>query len=191
MDEKVRLIAERLAKLSPDAQEEELAKIERNVTKREVKAQKTALDTHKVGIADHAVQTVILYCQENKIDIKTILPLNIKISESEDGRGITGAVSGKGRSGGSDGNGTRGASFLKNAGVTEIKLNDTAIKRCAEIQVLRDLYGPDKAKEKVGSASAHKVCVQPEVVSDIRKAGFVAIFEDGSEILLADVYKTS
>jgi len=190
MDEKVAAIAERLAKLSPEAQEAELSKLERNVTKLETKRQKTVLDTHKAGIASHVVQTVQLYCQEKKLDINTILPLNMKVTRSEDGKGIEGSVAGRGKSAGG-GNGTRGESFLKAAGVAEIKLNGKAIKRTAEIQVLRDMYGEDKAKEMTGRASAHTVTTKPEVIADIRRAGFVAIMEDGSEKPLVDVYKTS
>lgn len=184
--EKISAIAERLAKLSPEAQEEELAKIERNVTKRESKAQKGALTEHKTAMASAFVDTLIVYCREKKLEPDVFLPLGVRITKSEDGKGLEGSVSGRGSGKGSGG--TRSESFLKANGVVAIELNGTPIARCSEIEVLRACYGKDKAKEIVGTASAHQVAMKSEHQKAIKEKNFVAIDAQGGKRPLSTVY---
>src|SRR3989304_899268 len=144
--EKVRELAERLSRLSPEAQEEEIGRIERNVSKREAKAQKGVLEVHKAAIASAFVDTLTLYCRESKIDVNSVLPLNAHIALSEDGKGIAGTVSGKrGSSGG--GGGTRSPSFFKQKGISAIKVNGKALDKVTESEVLRIAHGVKTAKE--------------------------------------------
>jgi len=186
--EKVRELAERLAKLSPEAQEEEITRIERNVSKREAKAQKGVLEVHKAAIASAFVDTLNLYCREKKIDVATVLPLNAHIAMAEDGSGIAGTVSGKRGSSGGGGGGTRAPSFFKQKGVSAIKLNGKALEKATESEVLRVAHGAKTAKDVYGTASPHAVAMQTENQEKIKSMGFVAVLEDGSEVPLASLY---
>jgi len=185
--DKVRELAERLAKLSPEAQEEEIARIDRNVSKREAKAQKGVLEVHKTEIASAFVDTLNLYCREKKIDVATVLPLNAHIAMAADGSGIAGTISGKrGSSGG--GGGTRSPSFFKQKGVSAIKLNGKSLEKATESEVLRVAHGVKTAKEVYGTASPHAVALQTENQEKIKSMGFVAVLEDGSEVPLISLY---
>ena len=185
--EKVRELAERLAKMSPEAQEEEIGKLERNLSKREAKTQKTVLDSHREAIASAFVDTLTLYCQANKIDAPSVLPLNAHIAFSEDGKGIVGTISGKrGSSGG--GGGTRAPSFFKQKGVSAIKLNGKALEKATESEVLRVAHGAKTAKDVYGTASPHAVAMQTENQEKIKSMGFVAVLNDGNEVPLSSLY---
>jgi len=185
--EKVRELAERLSRLSPEAQEEEIGRIERNVSKREAKAQKGVLEVHKAAIASAFVDTLTLYCRESKIDVNSVLPLNAHIAMAEDGSGIAGTVSGK-RGSSKGGGGTRAPSFFKKKGITAVKLNGKALEKATESEVLRVAHGAKEAKDVYGTASPHAVAKTPENQAKIKSMGFVAVLEDGSEVPLISLY---
>lgn len=186
--EKIQEIAERLAKLSPEAQAEEIEKIEKNVTKRETKAQKSALQEHKDGLASAFVDTLLQYASSKKVEPDVLIPLGVKINKSEDGRGFVGAVTGKG-TGSKGGNGTRGESFLKSNGVQAIELNGKPLEKTAESEVLRVAHGAAKAKDIYKDKSPHVVAMQPENLKLIKDKGFMAVLESGQKVSLASLYE--
>lgn len=187
--DKIEEIAARLAKLSETEQTAELARIDRNVTKSETKAQKSALESHKVEIASHMVETLKVYAREKNVSMDVLLPLNITIAKSEDGKGIEGTVKGKGTRGGG-GNGTRGPSFLKAANVAAIKgPNGDPLAKVTESEVLRVAHNAKTGRDVYGTASPHLVASKPENQKLIREQGFVAVLEDGSEVSLVSLYK--
>lgn len=188
MTTKVEEIAARLAKLDPEAQAEELAKIERNLTKKEAKAQASVLEEHKVGVASAVVDMTQAYCREHKVDIKTILPLTISVTETD--KGIVGEVKGRGKKGGGGG-GTRAKSFLKQKNVESIELKGEPITKPTESEVLRLAHGAKTAAEVYKGASPHVVAAKPENQKLIRDMGFVAVLADGSKVPLADLYNES
>lgn len=189
LKEKVAEIAERLAKLSPEAQEEEIAKLEKNVTKREGKAQKSALTEHKEALASAFVDTLLQYAVSKKIEPTVLAPLTVKIAQSEDGQGFVGAVTGKG--GAKGGGGTRGESFLKSNGVVAIEYQGKPIEKTAESEVLRIIHGVAKAKDVYQDKSPHVVAMQPENQKLIREKNFVAVLENGRKVPLISLYKDS
>jgi len=186
--EKVRELAERLSKLSPEAQEEEIGRIERNVSRREAKVQKSVLETHKQSIASAFVDTLGLYCRENKLDTTSVLPLNAHIALTEDGKGIAGTVSGKRGSSGGGSGGTRAPSFFKQKGVSAIKLNGKTLDKATESEVLRVSHGVKEAKEVYGTSSPHVVALLAENQEKIKSMGFVAVLNDGNEVPLSSLY---
>ncbi|KKN69268.1 hypothetical protein LCGC14_0442630 [marine sediment metagenome] len=186
--EKIQEIAERLAKLSPEAQAEEIAKIEKNVTKRETKAQKSVLSEHKEKIASAFVDTILQYAANAKIEPSVLVPLTVKIAASEDGQGFVGAVTGKG-AGGKGGGGSRGESFLKANNVVAIELHGKPLEKTAESEVLRVAHGVEVAKDVYGTKSPHVVAMQPENLKLIKDKGFVAVLENGQKVPLVSLYE--
>lgn len=187
---KITEIAERLAKLSPEAQEEELQKIERNVTRRESKAQKDALSQHKEALGEVFVNALQLYAREKKVDVSTLLPLTIKVAQVEDGS-IAGTVSGRGGRGGGAGGGTRGESFLKANNIVAIELEGKPLDKCAESEVLRVAHGAKTGKEIYQSASPHQVAMKPENQKLIKDKGFVAVTKDDERRPLHEFYASA
>lgn len=187
--EKIQEIAERLASLSPEAQAEEIAKLEKNVTKRTAKAQKDVLGTYKDKLATGFVDYMLQFAASQKIEPAVLVPLTVRIVAAEDGSGnFTGAVSGKGAGRAGGGGGTRGESFLKASNVVAIELNGKALEKCAESEVLRVAHGVEKAKEIYKDKSPHVVAMQPENQKLIRERGFIAVLADGKKVPLATLY---
>ncbi len=187
--DKIQEIAERLSKLSPEAQAEEIAKIEKNVTKREGKAQKSALSEHKDKIASAFVDTLLQYSVNAKIETSVLVPLTVKISSSEDGKNFVGAVTGKGSGSKGGGGGSRGESFLKANNVVAIEFNGKALEKTAESEVLRVAHGVEKAKDIYGDKSPHIVAMQPENLKLIKTKGFMAVLDNGNKVPLASLYE--
>ena len=187
--EKIQEIAERLAKLSPEAQTEEIEKIEKNVTKRETKAQKSALQEHKEALASAFVDTLLLFAKSKNVEPAILVPLTVKVAASEDGQGFVGAVTGKGTGAKGGGNGTRGESFLKANGVQTIELQGKPLNKTAESEVLRVAHGAAKAKDIYKDKSPHVVAMQPENLKLIKDKGFVAVLENGQKVSLASLYE--
>jgi len=187
--EKIAEIAERLANLSPEAQQEEIEKLEKNVTKRQTKEQKSVLQESKEKLAATFVDTLIQFSANAKIKPEVLVPLTVKITASEDGQGFVGAVSGRGGGKSGGGGGTRGESFLKANSVVAIKLAGKPLDKCAESEVLRVAHGAAKAKDIYKDKSPHVVAMQAENQKLIREKNFVAVLENGQEVSLISLYK--
>jgi len=186
--EKIQEIAERLANLSPEAQAEEIGKLEKSVTKRATNEQKSVLQENKDKLADVFTDTMLQFASQAKINPEVLVPLTVKIAKSEDGSGFTGTVSGRGGGKAGGGGGSRGESFLKANSVVAIELGGKALEKCAESEVLRVAHGAAKAKDIYKDKSPHVVAMQAENQKLIKEKQFVALLADGRKVPLISLY---
>ena len=185
-EDKIAAIVKRLASLPPEAQERELARLERLAAKQEAETHIRTLAKHQNKLAAAVVDAITRYSDEKRVPLDRIVPLTVTVTRSGDGERLVGTVQDPRGHGGTVR--ARGPGFFREQGVIAIELDGRSLEKCAEAEVLRVAYDAKVARDVYRKASPHSVALKPDTQQLIREKGFVAVFSDGTKEPLADLY---